>query len=109
MTPVWGQGHAGCNSRLIPDLSLGLAWLSFLSLSGLLGLPWVKGLVISSRLISQPEKLRQGRCEEEHGEEGPDPLPQPVPKLDCDLQAGLFTPTVTTPLMSNPQANPGPG
>lgn len=69
--PVWGQGSAGCSSGLILDLSRGLAWLSFLCLSGLLGLLGGKGLVMSSGLVSQPEELRQGHGEEEHGEEGP--------------------------------------
>lgn len=61
--PVW-------LTRLLPPTPL-QPGLALFPLWELLGLPWVKGLFIPTRLSSQPEELRQSQCEEENGDKGP--------------------------------------
>lgn len=65
--------------------------LAFFLYSQFLGLPWEKGLLLSTRLRSQPEELRQSHCEEENGQTGPGLLSQPIPEKtgnDCAEKRG---------------------
>jgi hypothetical protein len=58
-SPLMSQGHVACTSWLtIPPFSQGLWPLSFLL--EFWDLLWVKSLLLSTRLSSYPEELRQG-------------------------------------------------